>query len=202
MVQADTGPAEIVLFHSVLGVRAGVSDAADRFRAAGHQVHVVDLYEGVRFDDYDDGAAHVESLGGAPELMRRTTDSIAHRPAGVVYAGFSNGGGSAVYAALSRPGARGVLAFHAAMPLSMLGADAWPADVPVQVHYAEHDPFRQPEWVEQFGASVRASGARYEFFDYPGVHGHLFSDPSREQEYDPAAAELMFERALAFLRRV
>ncbi|MDB5057961.1 MAG: hypothetical protein JWO59_1433, partial [Chloroflexi bacterium] len=36
--------ADIVLFHSVLGPRAGVTDAADRLRAAGHTVHTPDLY--------------------------------------------------------------------------------------------------------------------------------------------------------------
>jgi dienelactone hydrolase len=36
--------AEIVLFHSVLGPRAGMTDAADRLRAAGHTVHTPDLY--------------------------------------------------------------------------------------------------------------------------------------------------------------
>lgn len=41
---ADT--ASIALFHSVLGVRTGVLDAAARLRAAGHDVQVVDQYDG------------------------------------------------------------------------------------------------------------------------------------------------------------
>ena len=39
----------IALFHSVLGVRAGITDAAEMFREAGHQVLVVDQYEGRSF---------------------------------------------------------------------------------------------------------------------------------------------------------
>lgn len=38
--------AEIILFHSALGVRPGVTAAADRLRAAGHTVHVPDYYDG------------------------------------------------------------------------------------------------------------------------------------------------------------
>jgi dienelactone hydrolase len=46
--------AHIALFHSVLGVRPGVTDAAARLRAAGHRVLVVDQYGGRVFDDYDE----------------------------------------------------------------------------------------------------------------------------------------------------
>ena len=34
--------AEVVLFHSALGLRPGVTTAADRLRAAGHKVHAPD----------------------------------------------------------------------------------------------------------------------------------------------------------------
>lgn len=44
--------ASIALFHSVLGVRPGVQDAAARLRARGHEVLVVDQYDGRSFDDY------------------------------------------------------------------------------------------------------------------------------------------------------
>jgi hypothetical protein len=35
--------AEVVLFHSVLGLRPGVIAAADRLRTGGHTVHTPDL---------------------------------------------------------------------------------------------------------------------------------------------------------------
>lgn len=38
--------AAVALFHSVLGIRDGVHDAAVRLRAAGHEVRVVDQYDG------------------------------------------------------------------------------------------------------------------------------------------------------------
>ena len=57
--------AEVVLFHSVLGLRQGVISAAERLRAAGHEVHTPDLFDGEVFDDIDDGmrkaARHVSS---------------------------------------------------------------------------------------------------------------------------------------------
>ena len=38
--------AEVVLFHSVLGLRPVVRAAADRLGAAGHAVHTPDYYDG------------------------------------------------------------------------------------------------------------------------------------------------------------
>ncbi len=38
-------------------------------------------------------------------------------------------------------------------------------------------------------------------YDYPGF-GHLFADPSKADEFQPAEAELMWSRVLDFLSRV
>lgn len=193
---------EIVLFHSVLGVRQGVLDGAEHLRAAGHKVHVPDLYGGPVFDDYQEAIDYVESIGSIPELLRRTAAAVGELPAALVYAGFSNGGGSAIYLGATRPGALGVLAMHAALPLEMIGVEAWPASVPVQVHYGSEDPFRSEDMVRRFGSDVQAAGAKYEYFDYPGVAGHLFTDTSRPDEYDREAAELMWTRATEFVDRL
>lgn len=58
----------IALFHSVLGVRPGVLDAAERLRAEGHDVTVVDQYEGRVFDDYGEADEFARSIG-YPALM-------------------------------------------------------------------------------------------------------------------------------------
>jgi len=72
--------AEIVLFHSVLGVRPAVREWADRLRATGHVVHVPDLYDGEVFDDYAPAFAHVERIGGIPALIQcRCTSRRATR---------------------------------------------------------------------------------------------------------------------------
>jgi dienelactone hydrolase len=191
--------ASIALFHSVLGVRPGVTDAADRLRAAGHDVLVVDQYGGRVFDDYADAGAHVEEVG-FPALMQAAVDGVRELPDGFVAAGFSNGAGMAEYVATQRRCA-GVLLFSGALPLAVLGADAWPAGVPVQLHYGERDPFRAQEWVDGFLADVRRSGSPVEFVEHP-VGGHLFTDPSLPAEYDAAATEVLWARALAFCARV
>lgn len=187
---------QIALFHSVLGVRPGIADAAERLRAAGHQVLVVDLYEGQVFDDYDKAGAFAESIGSHPELMRRAAAGVRTLPDGFVAAGFSTGGGIAEYIATQRQVA-GVVMIAGALPVEMLGANSWPAAVPAQIHYTTGDSFRRQEWIDAVAASVRAAGAAIGLYDYPGT-GHLFTDTSMTSEYQAAEAALLWQRVLAF----
>lgn len=190
--------AEIVLFHSVLGPRAGVTDAADRMRAAGHTVHTPDLYRGeASFDEYDPAMAYQERIG-FKELLRRAEADVTSLPPQLVYMGFSAGGLPAEWLAATRPGALACVQLHAALPLSPLGLDTWPATVPVQVHFMRDDPFREQAEIEGMEADVRAAGARFELCEYDGA-GHLFTDPSLSAEYDRAASELLWSRVLALL---
>ncbi len=188
---------DIALFHSVLGVRPGITDAATRLRADGHQVLIVDQYDGQVFDDYDEAGRFAEQIG-YPQLMHRAVQAVQDLPDGFLAAGFSNGGGMAEHVATQRP-CSGVLMLSGALPLSMLGAQTWPASAPGQIHYSEHDPFRQQDWIDTVVSDARAAGASIEVFDYPGS-GHLFTDPSLPEEYDEQAAELLWQRALAFCR--
>ncbi|MGH7912726.1 MAG: hypothetical protein ACREOV_13485 [Candidatus Dormibacteraceae bacterium] len=98
---------KIALFHSVLGVRPGVEEAAGRLRGAGHEVLVVDQYDGRVFDDYGEADTFARSIG-YPELMRRAAAAVDQLPDGFIAAGFSNGGGMSEYVAAQRP-VRGVL---------------------------------------------------------------------------------------------
>ena len=190
---------EIVLFHSVLGLRPGVLDVAEQWRAAGHVVHVPDLYGGAVFDDYDEAFEFLDKYGGQHELLSRADAAVDGVRPGVVYAGYSNGVIPVVHLVTSRPGALGALSFHGSVPVRAVGAELWPSAVPVQVHEAELDPFREDDANREFAETVSASGASYHYYAYPGVSAHLFADPSLTSEYDQPAADTMHERALAFL---
>ena len=186
---------DVALFHSSLGVRPGITDAAVRLRAAGHRVLVVDQYEGQVFDDYDQADRLVEHLG-FPELMHRAVQAVQDLADGFVAAGFSNGGGMAEYVATQRP-CSGVLMISGALPVRMLGVDAWPAGLPAQIHYTRDDPRRRQEWLDALLAEINSAGARVATFDYPG-NGHLFTDPSLAVDYDEKATALLWDRAATF----
>jgi dienelactone hydrolase len=185
----------IALFHPSFGVTPGVRAAAERMRSAGHEVLVVDQYDGRVFDDYDEADRFVQQLG-FPELMARALDAVRELPDGFIAAGFSNGGGMAEYVATHRR-CGGVVLLSGALPVSMLGASGWPAGVPAQIHYTTGDPRRHQEWLDGLLAEIRAAPAPVELFEYPGT-GHLFTDASLPEEYDAAATELLWRRVLAF----
>ena len=170
--------AEVVLFHSVLGLRPGVISAADRLRSAGHTVHAPDLFDGEVFDDLDDGMRKEEALGYR-EIARRAREAVTGLPEGLVFAGFSMGAVHAELLAASTPGARGAVLMHGAVPVEGLGefgVERWPEGVPVQVHYAAEDPWVEAEEVAAFADAGKRAGAAFEEHAYPGS-GHLFADP-------------------------
>jgi dienelactone hydrolase len=187
---------EVVLYHHVQGLTDGVRSFAEELRQAGHTVRTPDLFDGRRFDTIEEGMAFAREAGFAALGERGVAAAEAIRP-DVVYAGFSFGVMPAQQLAQTRPGARGALLMSACLPVSEFGV-AWPADVPVQVHGKEGDPF----FAEDLEAAHALAGSteEAELFLYPG-EGHLFADSSLP-DYDAAAASLLIERALAFLARV
>jgi dienelactone hydrolase len=189
----------VALFHSVLGVRKGVLDAAERLRRDGHDVLVIDLYGGRTFDEYPPAMAFATQEVGHQVLMQRAVSAVADLPDGFVTAGFSLGCVMAVHVAMQRP-VSGVLMIAGAIPVSAFGEGArWPAGVPAQTHSTLADPWREQKEIDQAILDVEAGGGTIEVFDYPGS-GHLFTDESLPGEYDPVATETFWGRALPFVR--
>ncbi|BDI22863.1 dienelactone hydrolase family protein [Herbiconiux sp. L3-i23] len=189
----------IALFHSVLGVRRGVTDMADRWRRDGHDVLVVDQYDGRVFDDYEEASAFVDEIT-FPVLMDKAVTATADLPDGFVTAGFSNGAGMAQWVATQRTVAGSIL-FAGALPLEAFGLEAWPGATAVQIHLTENDPYRDGPWTERFAVEAQEAGAAVELFEYPGA-GHLFTDPTLPNEYDAESTALAETRAAQFLARL
>jgi carboxymethylenebutenolidase len=66
-------------------------------------------------------------------------------------------------------------------------------------HFAEHDDFEPLEHVRALESTIRKTGREATFHIYPNT-GHWFVEPNRPDAYDPAAAELVWDRTLAFLK--
>ena len=189
----------VALFHSVLGIRQGELDAAERLRADGHQVLLPDLFEGKVFDSYEPAMAASETLG-METLFERGLAALADLPDGFVVGGFSQGSSIGAFVATRRT-VSGVLQFSGLSVLEWLGdGAAWPAGVDSQGHQTLGDPFREAEITEQAVQDVTAAGGLLELFDYPG-DGHLFTDPTLPEEYDAEATELLWSRVLPFVQR-
>lgn len=189
---------ELVLFHHALGLTSGCISFSDELRAAGHVVHVPDLYEGKTFTQLTDGVAHAEEIGFETVLERGrlAADGL---PNEIVYAGLSLGVLPAQMLAQTRPGARGALLLHAAIPTSEFGRP-WPQGVPLQIHMMEADEIVVTEGDLDVAGDLAETVESAELFLYPGDR-HLFADNSLP-DYDESAATLLKQRVLGFLDSV
>ncbi|WP_406305557.1 dienelactone hydrolase family protein [Streptomyces sp. NBC_00885] len=184
----------IMLFHSVYGLRPAVLAAADRLREAGHQVHVPDLYDGQTVDTVEEGRDLKDKIGTEELLRRAIAASAPYSDRGLVYAGFSLGGSIAQNLATGDEKARGLLLLHGTSDIAEgVSVD----ELPVQLHVADPDPFETHDWLSAWYLQMQRAGADVEIYRYPGA-GHLYTDPELP-DYDEASAEQTWRVALGFL---
>jgi dienelactone hydrolase len=189
--------AEVLLFHHARGQTPGFHAFADELREAGHTVHAPDLFDGRTFGSIDEGMAYVGELG-FDEIIDRGEREANALPNDLVYGGFSLGVVPAQKLAQTRPGARGALLFYSAVPISEFG-ESWPADVPVQIHGMDADPFFVDEGDIDAAREIVESAEDAELFLYPGDQ-HYFADSSLPS-YDESATKLLTRRVLEFLEQ-
>ena len=187
--------AELLLFHHAQGLTAGVRSFAERLCAAGHTVHVPDLYDGRTFDTFEEGIAHAGEVGFGT-IIGRGGAAAEGLPEGLVYLGFSLGVLPAQMLAQTRAGAHAAVLFHSCVPPSEFGG--WPFGVPLQIHIMDRDPLASPpetdlETARQLDAELEEAT----FFSYPG-DAHLFADESLPS-YDADAATQAEARVLELL---
>jgi carboxymethylenebutenolidase len=192
-----SGGAGVVVLHPWWGLNADVLAFADRLAAAGYAVAAPDLYHGDVVDTVEAADGRVGQLDGAEgmAIVNAAAQDLATRlgpDARLAVLGFSLGASFAIRA--SHPAVRGtVLYYGTGDPGDATGT------VPVLGHFAEADPYEDDAWVARFEEQLRARGHDTVFHRYPGT-GHWFAEPSRDA-YRAEAAELAFERTLAFLER-
>ena len=189
--------AEVLLLHHAHGLTAGCLSFADELRAAGHEVHAPDLYDGKTFATLDEGIGYAREVG-FDTLIERGRLSADGLPEDMVYAGFSLGAMPAQMLAQTRAGAKGALLFHSAIPPSEFGGP-WPEGLPLQIHLMEADEFALEgdlDAARELDETVESA----ELFLYPGDR-HLFADKSLD-DYDEGAATLLKQRVLSFLADV
>lgn len=190
--------ADVLLFHHAQGLTPGITGFADQLRAAGHTVHVPDLFDGQVFATLQEGAEYAAKTGFGT-VIERGQAAAAELPAGLVYAGFSLGVLPAQMLAQTRPGAKGALLVEACVPISEFGG-SWPAGVPVQVHGMEQDEFFAGEGDIDAARALVQAAPDAELFLYPG-NRHLFADSSLPSYDEPAATQLT-QRVLTFLEGI
>jgi len=191
--------AGVVVLHAWWGLNDDVRRYADRLSEDGYAVMAPDMFKGQVTDRIEE-ADRLSQEGDAnhPELVAfDAVDRLAAQlPPGAPIAtlAFSFGAPYAIWTPSER---RAVVA-------TVVYYGAWAGDwvtkskAPLLGHFAEDDPFTTADEVAEFEAAFTGAGREMTKHVYPGTK-HWFAEPSRP-EYDAAAADLAFERTLAFLR--
>jgi dienelactone hydrolase len=181
--------AEILLFHSVLGLRPVELELAEEWRSAGHDVVTPDLFDGRTAETYNAGFVILEDIG-LQTVVERAVQAAEKQSDNVVLAGVSMGAGMAARAWAKKTDASGVL--------FVAGPAPWPekvADTPVQMHAARPEPFDAEEVFNQW--RTENPGVKLEEYRYDGV-GHYFLDSSLP-DYSETASNECRRRCIAFL---
>lgn len=196
----DDARAGVVVLHPWWGLNNDVIAYADRFAREGLAVVAPDLFGGSVATTIEDA----ERLArGADEtavdaIVLVALDHLAERvgPDGkLAVLGFSFGAHWAMWSPTQRDRVVASVLYYGTTGGSVLNE----ASVPVLGHFAENDPYESDEWVAEFEGTLRTAGRDVTIHRYPGT-GHWFAEPSRDA-YRPEAADLAFERTLAFLRQ-
>jgi dienelactone hydrolase len=185
--------AEVVLFHSVLGMTSGIGAFADELRSAGHTVHTPDLFDGRTFATVADGVAFTNQTEWSTWIERGVLVA-SQLPGNAVYAGISFGVASAQRLAMTREDARGALLLESFVSPQFFGE--WTPRIPVQIHGKEGDEF----FAEDLPAArtfAHANPTTVELYVYEGTE-HLFMDRS-SPSYDPEIAALVIGHVIDFL---
>lgn len=203
-VPSATGPGPgVLVLHAWWGLNDTIKAICDRLAQAGYTVFAPDLYHGKIAATIPEA----EALGKkVDENEQQTRAEIAEAArylearagsdgSGLALLSFSLGGYFALDLAASEPErAKAVVLFYGSG-----GGDFSRSRAAYLGHFAENDPYEPAEYVDELEAELRKTGRPVTFYRYPGT-GHWFFEPDRPEAYNEEAANLAWERTLAFLR--
>lgn len=196
----DGAAAGVVVLHAWWGLNDDVVAFADRLADAGYGVLAPDMFNGqVTAETSEAERLSSEGDASSPEVVAfNAVDRLRERlPAGAPIAtlAFSFGAPYATWTPSERAAVVATVAYYGAWAGSWVTA----SNAPLLGHFAEDDPFTSPEEVTAFETAFKNADREITTNVYPGTK-HWFAEPSRP-EYRPDAAELAFERTIAFLKR-
>lgn len=201
----DTAPGVIVI-QEWWGLVDHIRRVADRCAGAGFVALAPDLYQGKVASSPDDArktmmaldiATAGKALCGAARYLL-ALDRVA--PKKVAALGFCMGGQLALFAAAEYP--REIAAavdFYGVHPKVEIAPEKF-AGRAVQAHFGRRDRGVPEDRARALVDSLRAAGAHVDDHFYDA--GHAFFNDTRPTAYDPASAELAWQRTVEWLRRV
>jgi carboxymethylenebutenolidase len=193
----------VLVLHAWWGLNDATKGFCQRLADEGFVAFAPDLYHGMLADTIPDAEALAKAtnsnytrawaeVGDATRYLGRIAGP-GHGGLGVV--GFSMGANYALDLAPAEPEqVRSVVLYYGT------GGGDWSKSKAAYLgHFAETDPYEPREGVDELEESLKQAGRPVTFYHYPGT-GHWFAEPNRIDAYNEPAANLAWDRTLAFLK--
>jgi carboxymethylenebutenolidase len=193
----------ILVLHAWWGLNDTIKSFCLRLASSGFVAFAPDLYHGRVTNQIAEAEVLVTALEGSIAQAKADVAQAAHylksragsNETGIAVIGFSLGAFYALDFSASDPETvRAVVLFYGTGPI-----DASKSRAAYLGHFADDDLFEARSDVDSLEQTLRRAGRPVTFYHYPGT-GHWFFEPDRAGAYNPAAAELAWERTLNFLR--
>jgi carboxymethylenebutenolidase len=196
---SSEGPGILVL-HAWWGLTDHVRAVCDQLAAAGYVALAPDLFAGRLATEVADAEQQL-AAADANELAHLTRSSLqtlrdlpatSSGPVGLL--GWSMGASMSLWLAARVPEAiAATVVYYGGQEIDMAAAQS-----AFLGHYADDDPYVDPDGLVLLESELHLDGLEVEFHRYPDTR-HWFAEPDRP-EHDAAAADLAWDRTLAFLR--
>jgi len=200
---ADGKFPSVVVVHQNRGLNPHIKDVARRLAVAGYLTLAVDFLSPIGGTPADEEKAR--EMNGSLDPGDVTTwaqGAVAYlhqHPSGngkVGAVGFCWGGGVIGRLAVADPTLDAGVVFYGAQP----PADEVPnIRAPLQLHYAGLDE-RIDAGIPAFEDALKKSGKEFTIHMYEGAN-HAFTDDTQAARYNKAAADLSWDRTLAFFQK-
>jgi carboxymethylenebutenolidase len=191
----------VLVLHPWWGLNDTIRAFCDRLAAEDFVVFAPDLYHGQVVDTIPEAEAAVNALSRkAEQAQAEVAEAAAFLSEradgrGLAVIGFSMGGYYGMALASAAPDlVRKMVIFY-----STGDADFSTSRAAYLGHFAGDDDFEPRPYVDEMEEAIRSAGRSVTFHHYPGT-GHWFYESDRTDAYNEEAAELAWERTLAFLK--
>ena len=192
----------VLVLHAWWGLNDTIKDVCGLLARAGYTAFAPDLYHGKVVATIPEAEALAKSLGKNPGQAHAEVAEAAaflagraSSDGGLAIVGFSLGASYALDHSASDPDRiRSVVVFYGTTG----GVDFSTSRASYLGHFAEHDDFEERAYVDELEKTIHDAGRPVTFHHYPGT-GHWFAEPDRTDAFNKAAADLAWERTLAFL---
>ena len=197
----------VVVIQEWWGLDSEVKAVADRLAKSGYRALVPDLYRGKLaleakeaehlMGDLNFSDAAGQDIRGAVKYLKATGSKK------VAVTGFCMGGALTVLSACHVPELDGTVVWYGYPPLEYVDAKA--ITKPMMAHWASHDDFFAISGVDQLDTKLTEANIQHEFYRYDAKHA--FANPKADSrgmpplQYNEAAANLAWERTMAFLKK-